>query len=152
MQQFEVCYEITGRPHHYIAPHLLEAKLPEPLQYQTTWDTHNNLILTYHYPFKPKNIFPRFIVALHRYIEKQRLVWKHGGVIIIGSARAEIIEDAHYNNANIRIRVSGTDKKRILAIIGHELERIHSSFEDLKYQTLIPYNCAECKDSQEPVM
>ena len=150
MQQFEVCYEITGRPHHYIAPHLLEANLPEYLQYQTTWDTHNNLILTYHYPFKPKNIFPRFIVALHRYIEKQRLVWKHGVVLIIGSACAEIIEDAHYNNANIRIRVSGTDKKRILAIIGHELERIHSSFEDLKYQTLIPCNCAECKDSQEP--
>ena len=150
MQQFEVCYEITGRQHHYIAPHLLEANLPEDLQYQETWDTHNNLILTYHYPFKPKNIFPRFIVALHRYIEEQRLVWKHGVVLLFGDDRAEIIEDAHYNNANIRIRISGTDKKRVLAIIGHELERIHSSFEDLQYQTLIPCNCAECKDSQEP--
>ena len=150
MQQFEVCYEITGRPHHYIAPHLLEANLPKDLQYQDTWDTHNNLILTYHYPFKPKNIFPRFTVALHPYIEQQRLVWKHGVVLLFGDDRAEIIEDAHYNNANIRIRISGTDKKRVLAIIGHELERIHSSFEDLQYQTLIPCNCAECKDSQEP--
>ncbi|MEL6353662.1 MAG: COR domain-containing protein, partial [Cyanobacteria bacterium J06627_28] len=150
MQEFEVCYEITGRKHHYIAPHLLEANLPEHLQYQDDWDTNNNLILTYHYPFKPKNIFPRFIVALHRYIEKQRLVWKHGVVLIIGNARAEIIEDARYDAANINIRISGNDKKRVLAIIGHELERIHSSFEKLTYQTLIPCNCAECRDSQKP--
>ena len=150
MQEFEVCYEITGRKHHYIAPHLLEANLPEPLQYQDTWDTTQNLILTYHYPFKPKNIFPRFIVSLHRSIEKQRLVWKHGVVLIIGSARAEIIEDARYDAANINIRISGSDKKRALAIIGHELERIHSSFEKLTYQTLIPCNCSECADSQTP--
>ncbi len=150
MQQFEVCYEITGRNNHYIAPHLLEANLPAELDYTQTWDSQDNLIVTYHYPFKPKNIFPRFIVSLHRYIEKQRLVWKHGVILIIGSARAEIIEDARYDAANIHIRISGTDKKRLPAIIGHELERIHSSFENLKYETLIPCNCAECKNSNEP--
>ena len=151
MKEFEVCYEIPGREHHYIAPHLLEANLSEEHQtYKDTWDTTDNLILTYHYPFKPKNIFPRFIVALHRYIEKQRLVWKHGVILIIGSSRAEVIEDAHYNNANICIRVSGTDKRRALSIIGHELERIHASFEKLNYQTLIPCNCSECKISQDP--
>ncbi len=150
MQQFEVCYEITGRNNHYIAPHLLEANLPAELNYKETWDSQDNLVVTYHYPFKPKNIFPRFIVSLHRYIEKQRLVWKHGVVLIIGNARAEIIEDARYDAANIHIRICGTDKKRLLSIIGHELERIHTSFEKLKYETLIPCNCAECKSDETP--
>ena len=70
MQKFEVCYEITGRNNHYIAPHLLEANLPAEHKYD--WDTTDNLIVAYHYPFKPKNIFPRFIVSLHPYIEKAK--------------------------------------------------------------------------------
>ncbi|MGC1218664.1 MAG: COR domain-containing protein, partial [Phormidesmis sp.] len=146
MKKFEVCYEITGRDDHYIAPHLLEANLSAELDYRETWDSTDNLIVTYHYPFKPKNIFPRFIVSLHPYIEKQRLVWKHGVVLNTSTARAEIIEDDYYNAANINIRISGTDKKRLLSIIGHELERIHTSFKNLKYETLIPCNCAECSE------
>ncbi|MEM8505029.1 MAG: COR domain-containing protein [Cyanobacteria bacterium P01_D01_bin.1] len=148
MKQFEVCYEITGLRNHYIAPHLLEANLPEGYRYD--WDTTNNLVVTYHYPFKPKNIFPRFIVSLHPYIERQKLVWKHGVVLNTGNTRAEIIEDARYDAANINIRISGTDKKRLLAIIGHELERIHSSFENLNYETRIPCNCSECKSDKAP--
>ena len=148
MQEFEVAYEIIGRKQHYIAPHLLEANLPQEHQYR--WDEQDNLILSYYYPFKPKNIFPRFIVALHRYIENQILVWKHGVVLSIGSARAEVIEDVRYEAAHIRIRICGTDKKRLLSIIGHELERIHSSFNNLNYETRIPCNCPECKPSQTP--
>ncbi len=148
MQEFEVCYEIIGRKNHYIAPHLLEANLP--LEHKYDWDATDNLILSYYYPFKPKNILPRFIVSLHRYIEKQKVVWKHGVVLSSGSARAEIIEDVRYEAANVNIRISGTDKKRLLSIIGHEFERIHTSFEDLKYETRIPCNCPECKNDQKP--
>ena len=150
MQEFEVCYEIIGRPQHYIAPHLLEANLPSEHEYKKDWDNQNNLILSYSYPFKPKNLFPRFIVALHHYIEKQKLVWKNGVVLSIDSARAEVIEDTHYKDANIRIRISGTDKKPLLSIIGHELEKIHGSFSDLAYEMLVPCNCPECKPSQTP--
>ena len=107
MKSFEVCYEITGRAGHYIAPHLLE---PNPPTYDIPWNPQDNLILTYRYTFKPKNIFPRLIVALHEYIEYQRMVWKHGVILSNGSARAELIEDDRYHKADIRIRISGTDK------------------------------------------
>lgn len=148
MKEFEVCYEITGYKNNYISPHLLEDDLPEEHQY--SWDDQNNLYFTYHYAFKPKNIFPRLIVALHRYIEKQTVVWKHGVVLSTGTTRAEIIEENGYARANITLKLSGTDKKRLLAIIGHELENIHSGFDNLKCTMLVPCNCSECEGSQSP--
>ena len=148
MKEFEVCYEINGYKDHFIAPHLLASNLPEADQY--TWDDQNNLILTYRYTFKPKNIFPRFIVALHKYIERQKVVWKHGVVLSILSARAEVIEEVGYERSCIHIRVSGTDKKRLLSVIRHELDRIHDSFERLETEVLVPCNCSECKGNQTP--
>ena len=148
MKEFEVCYEINGYKDHFIAPHLLSANLPEEDNY--SWNEENNLILTYLYTFKPKNIFPRFIVAMHKYIERQRAVWKHGVVLSILSARAEVIEDVGYERSGIRIRVSGTDKKRLISVIQDHLDRIHDSFERLDVEVLVPCNCSECKGSQDP--
>ena len=148
MKEFEVCYEINGYKDHFIAPHLLSPNLPEEDSY--AWDEQDNLILTYRYAFKPKNIFPRFIVALHKYIEGQRVVWKHGVVLSILSARAEVIEDVGYERSSIRIRVSGADKKRLIAVIQDHIDRIHDSFERLQVEVLVPCNCSECKNSQTP--
>ena len=43
-----------------------------------------------------------------------------------------------------------TDQKRWLSAITHELEKIHRSYEQLRYKTLIPCNCKTCKNSQTP--
>lgn len=147
MKAFEVCYEITGRSGHYIAPHLLEISPPD---YDIEWDEQDNLILTYRYKFKPKNILPRLIVALHEYIEFQRMVWKHGVVFSNGRDRAEVTEDAHYHKSDIRIHISGSDKKRWLSVIGHELDRINASFEHIDYEILFPCSCPDCTNSQMP--
>jgi hypothetical protein len=152
MMRFKLCYEIPGKPQHYIAPQLLELNPP----YDYDWDTSFNLILRYRYEFMPKGILSRLIVELHEYIEDQTLVWKTGVVFTDGSARAEVIE--HYPRSEIRIRVSGRDQKRWLSAITHELEKIHRSFNSadspgenrLRYKTLIPCNCSTCKGSQKP--
>ncbi|MEM9244744.1 MAG: COR domain-containing protein, partial [Cyanobacteria bacterium P01_F01_bin.153] len=149
MEKFELCYEIPGERGHHIAPHLLPGESPE-----YDWDETDNLILSYFYPFKPKQIFPSFIVNLHRQIEGQRLVWKHGVVLTNGHTRAEIIEDDHYRNAALKIRVSGADKRGFLTVIAHELEKIQNSYgsgdNKLEYETRIPCNCSHCKGSQTP--
>ncbi|MEO1446266.1 MAG: COR domain-containing protein, partial [Cyanobacteria bacterium J06635_11] len=147
MKAFEVCYEITGRQGHYIAPHLLE---PNPPTYDIPWNSENNLTLTYRYTFKPRNILPRFIVALHEFIEYQRMVWKHGVVLSNNIARAEITEDTLYHNADIRIRISGQDKKQWLSVVAHHLERINASFDTLDYKILFPCPCPECKARTDP--
>ena len=136
MKEFALCYEIPGCKGCYIAPQLLEK---ERLDYD--WDNTDNLILSYRYQFKPKAIFPQLIVALHEQIEKIEetfCVWKHGMVITNGSARAEIIEDDRYSEANITIRISGSNKRQLMTIVGHELDKINRSYDRLTYEVLIP--------------
>ncbi|AUT01320.1 GTPase [Nostoc sp. CENA543] len=143
MMKFKLCYEITSFPNNYIAPQLLSANQPE---YE--WNESNNLILRYSYEFMPKGILSRFIVETHNFIEQQKLVWKTGVVLNKNETRAEVIE--YYHQREIRIRVSGIHKKELLAIIRHELEKIHNYYERLKYQELVPCNCDQCKGSQNP--
>ncbi|MFG6099602.1 COR domain-containing protein [Leptothoe sp. ISB3NOV94-8A] len=143
MMRFKLCYEIPGCANHFIAPQLLSPEQPD-----YPWDETSNLILRYRYDFMPKGILTRLIVELHEYIENQTLVWKTGVVFTNGTAHAEVTE--HYPKSEIRIRVSGTNQKRWLSAITHELEKIHRSYEQLKYKTLIPCNCDICKDSQTP--
>jgi hypothetical protein len=151
MMRFKLCYEIPGRPQHYIAPQLLEPNRPD-----YDWDDSANLILRYRYGFMPKGILTRLIVELHNYIEAQQLVWKTGVVLTDNHARAEVTE--HYAKKEIHIRVSGHDQKRWLSAITHEIEKIHRSFSSsdnpaenrLRYQTLIPCNCPTCKGRQDP--
>ncbi|AFY99750.1 COR domain-containing protein [Calothrix sp. PCC 6303] len=142
MMRFKLCYEIPHRPGTYIAPQLLS-----PNQPKYTWDDRENLILSYHYEFMPKGMLTRFAVEMHKLIDGE-LIWKDGVILTDGNARAEVIE-AYYKN-EIRIRVSGFPKKDLLTRIRHEFNKIHDSYEKLRYQELIPCNCPTCKGSQNP--
>ncbi|QDL11275.1 GTPase [Brasilonema sennae CENA114] len=143
MMRFKLCYQIPSRPGTYIAPQLLSVNQPD-----YTWDDSNNLILRYEYDFMPKGILTRFIVETHFWIEQQKLVWRSGVVLDKDQTRAEVIEN--YNQKQIKIRVAGNRKKELLAVVTHELEKIHKSFERLQYQTLVPCNCSSCQGSQTP--
>ena len=158
MKAFKVCYEIPGRPGHYIAPHLLSSDSPT-----YPWPTEQNLILRYDYKtFMPKGILTRFIVEMHRRIEnvndpENAYVWKTGVVLINGTTRAEITE--YYHQREIHIRVCGPRPRDLLTIINHKFEDIHYEFyEDAIYQpnppfdTLIPCNCPTCKPRPDPYL
>ncbi len=141
MMRFKLCYEIPGHRDTYIAPQLLSI---EKADY--TWDDRNNLILRYTYTFMPKGMLTRFIVETHPWIEQQKLLWKSGVVLNKDQTRAEVIEN--YNQSEIKIRVAGNRKKELMAVVTHELEKIHNSYERLQYQTLVPCNCKKCEGSQ----
>ncbi|MBO1063056.1 MAG: hypothetical protein HEQ14_19600 [Aphanizomenon flos-aquae CP01] len=142
MIRFKLCYPIPGQ-YQYIAPQLLDINQPE-----YRWNPDNNLILRYEYDFLPKGIITRFIVEIHPWIEEQKQVWRNGVIINKDQTRAEIIQN--YNQKEIKIRLAGNRKKDLLTIITHELEKIHSSFERLRYQILVPCNCKKCIGSQTP--
>ena len=161
MMKFQLCYEIPGCAGHYIAPQLLSENAPD-----YAWETHpqplprgehthpqplprgENLRVRYAYEFMPKGMLTRFIVAAHPFIEDQRLVWKSGVVLRKDGARAEIIE--YYGKREIHIRASGAQKKDLLTVVMYEFEKIHAAYSRLKYDTLIPCNCAACQASAEP--
>ncbi len=142
MVNFKLCYKIPDSP-FYIAPQLLSENQPA---YE--WDAADNRTLRYSYEFMPKGILTRFIVAMHEWIENQALVWKTGVVLAHEGTRAEIIEN--YAKREVRVRVAGAHKRDLLTIAMHELDKIHASYSRLKYDKLIPCNCANCKTLAEP--
>jgi hypothetical protein len=147
MKKFQLCYEIPQEKGSYIAPQLLTENQPE-----YAWDESENLILRYTYDFIPKGLVRQFIVAIHENIEAQN-VWRSGVIIHkreYANTRAEIIEN--YGKREIKIRVSGKNKRDLLTVVTHELDKIHNSYKRLadKYQKLIPCNCNTCKGSQDP--
>jgi small GTP-binding protein len=152
MKKFQLCYEIPQSKGNYIAPQLLSEN-----QTAYTWDDTDNLILRYTYDFMPKGMLRQLIVTMHQHIDKDQaqnqIVWRSGVIInckTISNTRAEVIEN--YNKREIKIRISGKNKKELLATITYELDKIHNSYKRLtdKYQKLIPCNCSTCKGSQNP--
>jgi hypothetical protein len=97
----------------------------------------------------PKGIITQFIVAMHPLIDEEDFVWREGVVLEKDGAKAEVIES--YDKREIRIRVSGKQRKELLTIVAYELDRIHSTYRKrLRYNKWIPCNCESCKGSQEP--
>lgn len=142
MMRFKLCYEIPAKPHTYIAPQLLSENQPK---YE--WDATDNRFLRYKYGFMPKGLVTRLIVAMHRRI-LGNLVWKTGVVLKRYSARAEVTE--HYQDNQIHIRITGTDKKALLDIVMEELDKIHATYSGLQVDKLIPCNCETCVNSSVP--
>ncbi len=144
MIKFKLCYKIPCTSQTYIAPQLLTEAQPE-----YDWDENNNLILRYTYEFMPKGIITQFIVVINEYIKEQKYVWKSGVILNKDEAKAEVIE--YYSKREIKIRISGQKKRDLMTIVTHELDKIHSSYNNrLKYNKLIPCNCATCNNNQNP--
>jgi internalin A len=142
MKMFELCYEVENT-NIYIAAQLLPREKP-----RYNWQENNNLIVNYDYEFMPKGIITRFIVRVHHLILNDKIVWREGVVIEKDNTRAEIIET--YGKRSIRIRLQGTYKRELLAIIFEYFDKIHFNYDKLRVKKLIPCNCEFCKNNQEP--
>ncbi len=143
MINFKLCYQISGYRDVFIAPQLLTENQPV-----YDWDEKDNIILRYSYEFMPKGILTQFIVAMHKHIVDQKLVWKSGVVLEKDQTRAEIVE--YYGKREIQIRVNGLNKRDFMAVIVYQLDSIHASYNRLKFAKLIPCNCEFCKKISDP--
>jgi Leucine-rich repeat (LRR) protein len=142
MLKFKLCYPLPNAKNTYIAPQLLDANQPK-----YSWNDTDNLLLRYEYDFMPRGILTRFIVEMHKYINEPN-VWLTGVLLKRDDSWAEVIET--YDRREIKIRLSGTNKRGFLEVITDQLDEIHDSFKQLKVKKLIPCNCDVCKDSQNP--
>ena len=142
MLKFKLCYPLPNTKNTYIAPQLLDANQPKYI-----WNDSDNLLLRYEYDFMPRGILTFFIVEMHKYINEPN-VWLTGVLLKRDDTWAEVIET--YDRREIKIRLSGSNKRGFLEVITDKLDRIHDSFKQLKVKKLIPCNCDVCKDSQNP--
>lgn len=141
MEKFKLCYKIPETK-QYIAP----ARLPvEKVKYD--WDSRANTQFRYRYKFMPKGILTRFIVEMHHYIKDQKLMWNTGVVLEKEDTLAEVVE--LYGENEIRIRIKGQHPERLRPLIMERIDRINSTFTNLKVAKLIPCNCETCLTDKE---
>ncbi|MEZ5357378.1 MAG: COR domain-containing protein [Candidatus Zixiibacteriota bacterium] len=148
MLKFELCYQIE-QTESYIIPELLPDK---PLNDKEYWGSGHlrdeGLIhFEYRYDFMPKGIISRLIVRMNRHIFMGQQ-WKSGVVLKIGDGNAEILE--YFKDKKLKIRVTGSERLYALTIIRYELRKLHDTFGNLKYHEMVPCNCEECENRDEP--
>ncbi|NJN30668.1 MAG: hypothetical protein HC824_09770 [Synechococcales cyanobacterium RM1_1_8] len=56
----------------------------------------------------------------------------------------------NYNKNEITLRIAGAQQIYLLSAIRRELDKIHRSYSNLKFEELIPCNCSQCDGSPDP--
>ncbi len=131
MQHFELCFEFTDRPGHYLIPrHLHDNELDIP------WDDASALKFQYHYETLPDAIISRFIVRMNQYITKQ-YYWKNGVFLHSGENRAKIKADLVDRKIFISIIGKEQTRRAFLAIIRSAFDEINANFK-IKIKQMIP--------------
>ncbi|MCB0126941.1 MAG: hypothetical protein KDE58_31995, partial [Caldilineaceae bacterium] len=70
-------------------------------------------------------------------------VWRYGVILRDNFARAEVLELR--GERQIRIRVSGGNKRDLLMEIVRALDELHEGFPKLQFERQIPCNCDTCR-------
>jgi len=146
MHKFGLMYKVTTRDEFVIPAHL-----PTEKPYLDWKHANGSGVLLFRYEFDkymPEGLMSHFIVSLHNYIENE-VVWHRGVNLISENSYAEIVET--YGGTNtFEIRITGAQKREMLAIIRHNFKEILKPFKKLDYKELIPCNCIKCKDAEIP--
>jgi internalin A len=131
MKHFELCFEFTDRPGHYLIPrHLHDNELDIP------WDDTAALRFQYHYEVLPDAVISRFITRMNQYITKQ-YYWKNGVFLHSGENRARIKADLVDRKIFIAINGKEQTRRAFLAIIRSAFGEINSNFK-IEIKQMIP--------------
>ncbi|MEI6138257.1 MAG: COR domain-containing protein [Mariniphaga sp.] len=147
MHKFGLMYKVKDQDEYVIPAHL-----PTEKPYAMWNHQYNGHHLIFKYEFgkyMPEGLMSHLIVSLHSYIEDEKNVWHRGVNLMYEKTFAEIIET--YGEINtFEIKISGLQKREMLAIIRENFTKIIKPFKKLYYRELMPCNCKECKENIEP--
>jgi small GTP-binding protein len=148
MEKFELCFNFTGTT-SYIVPELVPGQRPGIDS--SYFQAQETLRFQYRYDFMPKGIVSRFIARNYHLIRGERF-WKNGVELIFEDSAALITGDPPGRRLEIRVR--GSQKAELLAIIRNDLNHIHQTLNMKKekghYTEEAPCNCSSCSASPEP--
>lgn len=143
MKKFELCFEVPSKQ-CYIVPSRLPASPNTELP-----QLEKNLPYYYQYEFMPAGIIERLIVRLHTIIYNDYF-WKNG-VVFIRESTIAIVEADRFKK-RLSIRLEGTAKSDLLAIVRNEIEQIHVSLNSPNFTEKVPCVCKECLDASTPFL
>jgi internalin A len=134
MKKFELCFSFPDDDTHYLIPELLDKQEPPDASQFNPLDCLN---FQYGYPVLPEGLLPRFIVRTHS-LSDNLSRWRTGVILEFEGCRALIKADLQ--DRKIFISVSGpvSSRRRLLAVIRSDFERIHRDIRNLEAQEIVP--------------
>jgi len=136
MRKFSLCFPFQDDDGRYLVPELLGKEEPEEV---TTFEPGRCLNFGYGYRVLPEGLLPRFVVRTH-ILSRGRKRWRSGVVLFYENATALV--KAEQVERSVLVQIKGGDagaRRRLLAIIRFDLERIHAEFSDrLEAQARVP--------------
>ena len=134
MRKFDLCFIFHDDDTHYLIPELLDKQESEETD---EFEPEQCLNFQYHYPVLPEGLLPRFIVRTHTLSENLPR-WRTGVILAFEGNRALVKADVQ--DKKVFISISGTppSRRRLLAIIRSEFERIHRDIRNLQPQEMVP--------------
>ena len=134
MKQFELCFSFPDNETHYLIPELLDKQ--EPLE-AAAFTPETCLHFQYHYPVLPEGLLPRFIVRTHVLSEGLRR-WRTGVILAFEGCSALVKADVQDKKVFIAVTGPAAARRRLLAVIRSDFERIHRDIRNLQPQEMVP--------------
>jgi hypothetical protein len=134
LQRFGLCFEIEGKPGYYFFPSALPETEPE---WQSSFPSPGCLEFEYHYSSLPASLLPRFIARIHERMG-QLPRWKNGAIVEFEGYQALVRADSGSNSLFVRINGPPSGRRRLLAIVREQLDRVHRSFPQITIQEKVP--------------
>jgi internalin A len=134
MKKFDLCFSFPGDDARYLIPELLDKQeAPEAAEF----DPQECLNFQYHYPVLPEGLLPRFIVRTHT-LSDGLPRWRTGVILKFEDNRALVKADVQDKKVFISVSGPTAGRRRLLAIIRSDFERIHYDIRNLQPQEIIP--------------
>jgi internalin A len=135
MKKFDLCYSYPGDDCHYLIPELLPKNEPEQ---GSEFDLAECLNFQYQYPVLPEGLLPRFITRTY-HLSLKEPHWRSGVILNFENARALVKADATERRVFISVNGdSAESRRRLLAVIRSDFERIHQDIKNLNPLEFIP--------------
>ena len=134
MKKFDLCFVFPDDDCHYLIPELLDKQEPEAT---AEFVPEECLNFQYHYPVLPEGLLPRFIVRTHTLSEGLPR-WRTGVILMFEGNRALVKADVQDKKVFINVAGASPGRRRLLAIIRSDFERIHCDIRNLQPQEMVP--------------
>ncbi len=124
MRKFELCFRFPEEEDHFLIPELLGKDQPEEAK---GFKAEACLNFEYrHNALLPEGLLPRFIVRTH-VLSSDRPRWRTGVILHLEGNEALVVADPIERCVRIRVRGPVEGRRRLLAVIRSDFERIHGS-------------------------
>ncbi len=134
MKKFELCFTFPDDESHYLVPELLDIQEPEDA---ANFNSDECLNFLYQYDVLPEGLLSRFIVRTH-VLSEGFPRWRTGAILKLESNTALVKADFEQKKIFVHIAGPVLGRRRLLAVIRSDFDRIHRNVRNLRPQEMIP--------------